>query len=168
MQAAVQGINPTTYNIVLTDGNEDVSFDLPPALAPDIVQLGYVLPVDDRCEPGLITRETHLHTRLAPVLGSTFQGTLGYQTRKQTIVAIHDTAILAYTRQDIIDPRLSNKVATLWDVYIDSRFFPKAREPEWLELMGQLISMELAQPDADSALAEIIKQKLLEACRERE
>ena len=75
---------------------------------------------------------------------------------------MHETAILGYQRQKIIDPRISNEVATFWEIYLDQRIFPQSLEKDWQDLMAQIIITERDNEDADRQLAEDIKNKLLE------
>ena len=154
-------IQPQKYNIVLTREGDEISFDFPPATADQITRFGYILPEDPRCEGGLIFEEEDLYKALEPVLGSSYRGNLAYHTRKQTIITLHETAILGYQRQIIIDPRLGNEVALFWEIYLDQRVFHQALDEAWQLLMGEIISMEREDESADRKLAEDIKDILL-------
>ena len=159
-------IQPQKYNIVLTRDGEEVDFAFPPASPDEIVRFGYLIPNDKRCNPGLIKAEEDLYQILAPVLGSTFQGNLAYHTRKQTIITLHETAILGYQRQTILDPRISNEIALFWEIYLDSRVFNAAQDLDWQLLMAEVIVTERNQADADQRLAEDIKDILLRDARD--
>jgi hypothetical protein len=157
-----QAIQPHKYNIVLTRDGEEITFDFPPATSEHIVRFGYIIPHDKRCEPHVISDEEDLYDALSPILGQSYRGDLSYHTRKQTIISLHDTAILGYQRQTIIDPRISNEIALFWEVYLDQRIFPQAHEIEWRQLMMNIIISETDDDDADKKLAEDIKNRLLE------
>ena len=159
-------IQPQKYNIVLTREGDEIDFDFPPATSEMITRFGYIIPDDGRCDHGLVTDEADLYDFLTPVLGNGFRGELAYHTRKQVIVALHDTAILGYQRQSIIDPRISNEIAVFWEIYLDQRIFPQALELDWQELMSEIVISEKEDPDADRKLAEDIKARLLEQARE--
>jgi len=96
------------------------------------------------------------------VLGRGYRGNLAYHTRKQVIISLHDTAILGYQRQSIIDPRLSNEIALFWEVYLDQRIFPQSQDESWQSLMGDLITQDRTNPDSDRNIAEDIKNRLLQ------
>ncbi len=157
-----QAIQPHKYNIVLTRDGEEISFDFPPATSEHIARFGYIKPHDERCGSSLIKDEDDLYDALSPILGKTYRGDLSYHTRKQTIISLHDTAILGYQRQTIIDPRISNEIAVFWEVYLDQRIFPQSEDLEWRELMANIIISEKEDEDADKKLAEDIKDRLLE------
>jgi len=159
-------LTPQRYNILLTRHGEEIAFDFPPATADLITRFGYLVPHDGRCQSGLIQNEEDLYDMLAPVLGRGYRGNLAYHTRKQVIVSLHDTAILGYQRQSIIDPRLSNEVALFWEIYLDQRVFPQSQEEDWQSLLGDLITQERADPESDRKLAEDIKNRLLEQSKE--
>ncbi|MFZ2587890.1 MAG: hypothetical protein WAZ18_07235 [Alphaproteobacteria bacterium] len=154
-------LTPQRYNIVLTREGNSIDFDFPPATAELITRFGFIAPNDTRCDPGLIQDETQLYEALSPVLGKTYRGNLSYHTRKQVIISLHDTAIMGYQRQSIIDPRLGNDVADFWEIYLDQRVFPQSQEEDWQTLLGELVSGEKDNPKADAALAEDIKNRLL-------
>jgi hypothetical protein len=158
-------LTPQRYNIVLTRHGDEISFDFPPATADLITRFGYVVPHDTRCSPGLIQSESDLYRFLEPVLGRGYRGNLAYHTRKQVIISLHDTAILGYQRQSIIDPRLSNEVAFFWEIYLDQRVFPQSQEEAWQGLLGELITAEKTNPTADRKLAEDIKARLLDQAK---
>lgn len=155
-------LTPQRYNILLTRNGEEIDFDFPPATAELITRFGYLSPHDERCSPSLIQDEDGLYHALEAVLGRGYRGNLSYHTRKQVIITLHDTAILGYQRQHIIDPRLSNKVANFWEIYLDQRVFPQSQEEDWQALLGELISGELTDENADRLLAEDIKTRLLQ------
>lgn len=155
-------IEPQKYNILLTREGKEIDFDFPPAGPELITRYGYLLPHDERCSPDIITDEAELYAALKPVLGSTFNGDMAYHTRKQVIITLHDTAILGYQRQVIIDPRISNEVALFWEIYLDQRVFPQCGEAEWQKVMSEVIITELKDDNSDRLLAEDIKNKLLE------
>lgn len=157
-----QAVQPHKYNIVLTREGKEITFDFPPATSDNISRFGFITPADIRCTPGLINNEEELYSALKPILGNTFQGQLSYHTRKQTIVSLHDTAILGYQRQTIIDPRISNEIAIFWEIYLDQRIFPQSYEGDWRQLMAKIIISEKDDEDADKKLAEDIKNRLLE------
>ncbi len=159
-------LEPQKYNIVLTRDGDEIEFDFPPATADLISRFGYIKPFDDRCAPGLIQDEDEVYQSLSKVLGSTYRGNLAYHTRKQVIIALHNTAILGYQRQSIIDPRISNEIATFWEIYLDQRVFPQAIDEEWQSLMSTIIVTEMEDDDADKKLAEDIKNRLLEQSAE--
>lgn len=160
----VQGapIEPMKYNIVLMKNGQKMDFDFPPAALEQITRFGFVQPHDNRAQSRLVQTDEDLYTALAPVIGKTYRGELGYHTRKQTIIALHDTAILGYQRQAIVDPRISNEVAIFWEIYLDQRVFPASQVSEWQETMAQIIIAELTDTKADARLAEDIKNKLLQ------
>lgn len=155
-------IQPQKYNIVLTRGEQKIDFDFPPATAEEIARFGYIIPIDSRCTSGLVVEEEDLLTHMRPVLGTTFSGGLAYHTRKQVLITLHETAVLGYQRQVIIDPRLSNEIATFWEIYLDQRVFSQAHESSWQQLMAEVISAERTDQDADRKLAEDIKNILLQ------
>lgn len=155
-------LTPQRYNILLTRNGEEIDFDFPPATAELITRFGFISPHDPRCAPSLIQNEDDLYEALEAVLGRGYRGNLSYHTRKQVIITLHDTAILGYQRQHIIDPRLSNKVADFWEIYLDQRVFPQSQEEDWQALLGELISGELNDENADRLLAEDIKNRLLQ------
>jgi hypothetical protein len=158
-------LTPQRYNILLTRHGEEITFDFPPATADLITRFGYLVPNDPRCTTGLIQNEEDLYDMLAPVLGRGYRGNLAYHTRKQVIVSLHDTAVLGYQRQSIIDPRLSNDVAFFWEIYLDQRIFPQSQEEDWQSLLGELITNEKTDPEADRKLAEDIKNRLLDQAK---
>lgn len=158
-------IQPQRYNILLTRDGEEIDFDFPPANADMITRFGYITPADPRCDHSLIQDESELYKALEPVIGTGYRGEMSYHTRKQVIISLHDTAILGYQRQSIIDPRLSNEVALFWEIYLDQRVFPDADEDSWQEMMGEVIITELADEDADQKLAEDIKSRLLDQAK---
>lgn len=158
-------LQPQRYNILLTRDGDQIDFDFPPATADLIARFGYIIPTDDRCEPELIQNEEDLYKSLEPVIGQGYRGDLSYHTRKQVIVSLHDTAILGYQRQSIIDPRISNEVALFWEIYLDQRVFPQGLEEDWQYLMSEIIVSELHDDDADRLLAEDIKNRLLEEAK---
>ncbi len=151
---------------MLTREGAELDFDFPPATADLITRFGYLVPDDTRCTPGLVQGEDQVYELLAPVLGRGYRGNLAYHTRKQVIISLHDTAILGYQRQSIIDPRLANEVALFWEVYLDQRIFPQAQEEDWQTLLCELIVDERTNPAADKKLAEDIKNRLLEQAKE--
>lgn len=158
-------LTPQRYNILLTRHGEEITFEFPPATADLITRFGYLVPTDVRCQNGLIQNEEDIYDMLQPVLGRGYRGNLAYHTRKQVIVSLHDTAILGYQRQSIIDPRLSNEVALFWEIYLDQRVFPQSQEEDWQSLIGDLITSEKSDPEADRKLAEDIKNRLLEQAK---
>lgn len=155
-------IQPQKYNIVLTKDGGPVSFDFPPATAELISRFGLLTPNDKRCSGGLVEDEDKIYTYLSPILGKTYKGNLIYHTSKQVIISLHDTAILGYQRQRIIDPRISNEIATFWEIYLDQRIFPDSLDTPWRQTMAEIISYEQEDDKADAALAEDIKNKLLQ------
>lgn len=157
-----QAVQPHKYNIVLTRDGEEITFDFPPATSEHIIRFGYIISHDKRCEASIINDEEDLYASLAPILGQTFRGDLSYHTQKQTIISLHDTAILGYQRQTIIDPRISNEIGLFWEIYLDQRIFPQAHEEEWRKLIVNIIISEKKDDDADKNLAEDIKNRLLE------
>jgi len=158
-------IQPQRYNILLTRDGEEIDFDFPPASSDLIARFGYLIPADPRCDNALIQDESDLYKTLAPVIGSSYNGEMSYHTRKQVIISLHDTAILGYQRQSIIDPRLSNEVALFWEIYLDERVFPDGAQDDWQAMMGEVIITELADEEADKKLAEDIKTRLLEQAK---
>jgi hypothetical protein len=159
-------LTPQRYNIVLTRQGDEIDFDFPPATADLITRFGYLVPTDTRCAPGLIQGEDQVYELLAPVLGRGYRGNLAYHTRKQVIVSLHDTAILGYQRQSIIDPRLANEVGLFWEIYLDQRIFPQAQEEDWQSLLGEMVIDERGNPEADRKLAEDIKARLLDQAKD--
>lgn len=158
-------VQPQKYNIVLTRDGEEVEFDFPPATVEMITRFGYVIPEDQRCSSGLINEEEDIYEYLSAVLGQTYKGELAFHTRKQVLISLHDTAILGYQRQTVIDPRISNEVGTFWEIYLDERIFPQSEEEDWRTLMAEVIITELTDDEADRRLAEDIKDRLLEQAR---
>ena len=156
------GIQPVTYNILLTKDGDEIDFSFPPASSDMISEFGFVLVLDDRCTSGLTKDNEHLIENLRPVLGQAFTGELAMHPRKQVIIALHDTAILGYQRHVVIDPRISNDVATHWQIYLDRRVFPQADAEDWQQLMAEVIISELKDEQADEKLAEDIKTRLIE------
>lgn len=158
-------LTPQRYNILLTREGNEIDFDFPPATAELITRFGYLVPHDTRCDPALVQDEEQLYKNLEPILGRGYRGNLSYHTRKQVIVSLHDTAILGYQRQSIIDPRLSNEIGLFWEIYLDQRIFPQSQEEDWQTLLGELITQEKTDKDADRKLAEDIKARLLEQAK---
>lgn len=158
---AGNSLTPQRYNILLTREGQEIDFDFPPATADLITRFGYLNPHDTRCNPSLIQDEENLYVAMEPILGRGYRGNLSYHTRKQVIISLHDTAILGYQRQSIIDPRLSNEIALFWEIYLDQRIFPQCHEEDWQMLLGEMITLEKTDPDADRKLAEDIKARLL-------
>ncbi|MFZ2619775.1 MAG: hypothetical protein WAX89_02785 [Alphaproteobacteria bacterium] len=156
---------PLKYNILLTRDGKQIDFNFPPATADLIARFGYLTPTDVRCKPSLISDEEGLYKALEPVIGKGYRGDMSYHTRKQVIISLHDTAILGYQRQSIIDPRISNEVALFWEVYLDQRVFPQALEEDWQRLMSEVLITELSDDNADRLLAEDIKNRLLEQAK---
>jgi hypothetical protein len=154
-------LTPQRYNIILTRAGNEIDFDFPPATADLITRFGFLVPQDTRCHPALIQDEENLYVAMEPVLGRGYRGNLSYHTRKQVIISLHDTAILGYQRQSIIDPRLSNEIALFWEIYLDQRIFPQCHEEDWQMLLGDMITQEKTDADADRNLAEDIKARLL-------
>lgn len=154
-------IQPQKYNIVLTRDGDEIEFDFPPATAEQITRFGFLKADDIRCESGVILEEEDLYGKLRPILGQAYQGELAYHTRKQVIISLHDTAILGYQRQTIIDPRISNEIATFWEIYLDDRVFFKANDDNWQNALAEVIAGEVDDDDTDRKLAEDIKDILL-------
>tara|TARA_B100000609_G_scaffold194194_1_gene186479 strand:- start:196 stop:708 length:513 start_codon:yes stop_codon:yes gene_type:complete len=155
-------VEPQKYNIILTRDGDEIDFEFPPATSDLISRFGFIMPSDERCDPGVVVEEEEMYKALEPVLGNNYRGDLAYHTIKQVIIALHGTAILGYQRQSIIDPRISNGVATFWEIYLDQRIFPQSMEEDWQQLMGEIIMAETDDDDADRKLAEDIKDRLLE------
>jgi len=160
------GIQPVTFNIILTRDGDELDFSFPPAPPEMIAEFGFILASDERCTSGIVQTDDDLVTNLLPILGSTFNGELAMHPRKQVIIALHDTAILGYQRQLVIDPRISNEVGTFWQVYLDQRIFPQSDDVEWQQLMAEIIISEIKDPDADEKLAMDIKNRLIEQAKE--
>ena len=154
-------VQPQKYNIVLTRDGESIDFDFSPATGDLLTRYGYVQPLDTRCAANLVDDEDALYTTLAPILGKAYRGQLAYHTNKQVIISLHDTAILGYQRQMIIDPRISNEIATFWEIYLDQRVFPESLDRAWRENMAQNIVTEKESKEADRILSEKIKVSLL-------
>ncbi|MDE0724581.1 MAG: hypothetical protein OSB62_07775 [Alphaproteobacteria bacterium] len=155
-------VQPQKFNILLTRDGDEIDFDFSPATAELITRYGYLMPVDKRCANAVIFEEDDIYDRLSPVLGNTFTGQLSYHTRKQVIISLHDTAILGYQRQTIVDPRIGNEIAVFWEIYLDQRIFTQCDDDEWQLLMAEVIASESVDKDADRKLAEDIKNRLLE------
>lgn len=155
-------LEPMKYNIVLTKNGKKMDFDFAPASLEQITRFGFVQPHDKRAKSKLVLADEDLYLALGPIIGKGYRGELGYHTRKQTIIALHDVAILGYQRQAIIDPRIGNEVALFWEIYLDQRVFPASDGQEWQETMAQVIIAELTDNAADAQLAEDIKNKLLQ------
>lgn len=158
-------LQPQKYNIVLTREGAEIDFEFPPATSDLITRFGYLIPQDTRCAPALVQEEEDLYLQLEPVLGRGYRGNLAYHTRKQVIVALHNTAILGYQRQSLIDPRISNEIAVFYEIYLDQRVFPQAINSEWQRLLSEIIVGERTDPEADRKLAEDIKTRLLEQAK---
>lgn len=155
-------VTPEKFNICLTRHGKEIDFDFPPATDDLITRFAYIVPKDDRCEAGVINSEDELFTLLQPVMGTNRVrgGALGYKTKKQTIIALHDTAILGYQRQTIVDSMLNIEIGDMWEIYLDTRVFPQSDEPEWCNIMSDIIIRE-----QDSELAEDIKNRLLDQAK---
>jgi hypothetical protein len=158
-------LEPQKYNILLTRDGQEIDFDFPPATADMIARFGYITPNDERCAPCLVHDEEGLYATMEPVIGKGYRGDLSYHTRKQVIISLHDTAILGYQRQSIIDPRISNEIALFWEIYLDQRVFPQSLEEDWQRLMAEVITSEMEDEEADRLLAEDIKNRLLEQAK---
>ena len=156
------GIQPVTYNILLTKDGDEVDFSFPPAPQELISEFGFVLALDERCDSGLTQNNEHLVESLRPILGQAFSGELAMHPRKQVIIALHDTAILGYQRHVVIDPRISNEIATYWQIYLDQRVFPQSETHDWQQLIAEIIISELKDEKADEKLAEDIKARLVD------
>lgn len=159
------GVQPITFNIVLTRDGDEIDFQFPPAPPEMISEFGFVLALDERCDSGLTADNEDIVKNLRPVLGQAFEGELAMHPRKQVIIALHDTAILGYQRHVVIDPRISNEVATFWQIYLDQRVFPQSEDPDWQQLMSEIIISELKDSDADEKLAQDIKTRLIEQAK---
>lgn len=159
------GVQPVTYNILLTRDGDEIDFDFPPASPEMISEFGFVLAKDERCKSGLTKDNEQLVENLRPILGQNFEGDLAMHPRKQVIIALHDTAILGYQRHVLIDPRISNEVGTYWQIYLDQRVFPQSEDDEWQTIMAEIIVSELKDDDADEKLAEDIKARLIDQAR---
>lgn len=159
-------VQPQKYNIVLTRDGQEIDFDFSPAAADMITRFGYIRPNDPRCIEKTVSDEEGMFGCLSPVIGKTFHGQLAYHTQKQAIISLHETAILGYQRQKLIDPRIGNEVATFWEIYLDQRIFPQSLDEEWQDIMARIIVSELEDADADRKLAEDIKDKLLQQAAE--
>ena len=160
------GIQPVTFNIILTRDGEELDFSFPPAPPEMISEFGFILANDGRCESGVVQSDEDLLSNLSPILGNAFNGELAMHPRKQVIIALHDTAILGYQRQLVIDPRISNEIGTFWQVYLDQRVFPQSEEEDWQQLMAEIIISEIKDPNADEKLAMDIKNRLIEQAKE--
>ena len=160
------GIQPVTFNIILTRDGDELDFDFPPAPPEMISEFGFILATDERCKSGVVQTDEELITNLAPVLGNIFNGDLAMHPCKQVIIALHDTAVLGYQRQTVIDPRISNEVGTFWQIYLDQRIFPQSEDVEWQQLMSEIIISELKDSNADEKLATDIKNRLIEQAKE--
>lgn len=153
-------IPQTSLNITLTNQGKEIEFDFPSADAGMITSFEYLVPHDDRCKAGLFTiGEDNIHKWLKPVLGSQHVE-LTHRMVKRCVISLHRTVILAYQLEEIIDPRMDNVVAKVWSVYLDNRIFPMVEDKQWLASMGELITA-----DEDEALANSIKDRLLEHAR---
>ena len=159
------GVQPVTFNIILTRDGDEIDFQFVPAPQEMISEFGFLLTGDKRCESGVVQDHEGILAKLRPILGQHFHGELAFHPRKQVIIALHDTAILGYQRQVVMDPRISNEIATFWQIYLDQRIFPQAEEPDWQELMAGIIISELKDEQADQKLAEDIKNRLIEQAR---
>lgn len=162
------GIKPSTYNIILTREGDELDFKFPPAPREMISEFGYLKPLDVRCKTGVVVGADEVYKNLEPILGRSFNGDLAFHTRKQTLIALHGTAILGYQRQVVIDPRISNEVGTFWQIYLDQRIFPRSDEREWQNLMSEIIISEISDREADQKLAEDIKNRLIEQARDND
>lgn len=160
------GVKPNTYNIILTREGEELEFDFMPAPHEMISEFGFLTPTDERCEKGIINDLEDIYDFLQPILGRHYEGELAFHTHKQTMIALHGTTILGYQRQAIIDPRISNEIATFWKIYLDQRIFPQSTEHDWQKLMSEIIMSEMKDPEADAKLAEDIKNRLIEQARD--
>ena len=159
------GVQPVTYNILLTKDGDEIEFEFPPAAPELISEFGFALAQDERCHSGLTKDKEQLVENLRPILGESFEGELAFHPRKQVIIALHDTAILGYQRHVVIDPRISNDIATYWQIYLDQRVFPQAEDPDWQELMAEIVISELKDDEADEKLAEDIKSRLIDQAK---
>lgn len=159
------GVQPVTYNILLTKDGDEIDFEFPPAPPEMISEFGFVIATDERCQSGLTKDNEQLVENLRPILGQSFEGELAMHPRKQVIIALHDTAILGYQRHVVIDPRISNEVATFWQIYLDQRVFPQSEDSDWQQLMAEIIVSELKDDDADEKLAEDIKSRLIDQAK---
>lgn len=155
------GVQPVTFNIILTKDGDELDFEFQPAAPEMIAEFGFILASDERCASGIVQTNDHLLENLRPILGATFSGELAMHPRKQVIIALHDTAILGYQRQLVIDPRISNEIGTFWQIYLDQRIFPQSENEEWQQLMAEIIISEITDPNADEKLAQDIKDRLI-------
>lgn len=160
-----QPLTPTRYNITLTKDGAELNFVYPVPSEEEIARFGYVIPTDVRCNKRLIHKETDMYDALRAVLGSTYNGNLAYMTKKQVVISLHDTAILGYQRQDILDPRIGAKVATFWEIYCDQRIWPASREEKFQKYMSEVVSEEYVDPESDKKFVDDIQRKLLENAR---
>jgi len=152
----------TKYDIKVMCDDERVDFDLPAPSEENVTRFGYLVPVDDRCVRGVVSEQTALNAALQPVLGSTYaDAELNVQVVKQVTVALHDVTILGYIKEDVIDPRITARVATIWEVYLDNRIFSSSGDADWQDMMGRLIQYEQDNPTADAELVDDMQQRLL-------
>lgn len=149
---------PERYNIQLTRHGKPIDWDFQPAIVSDIARFGYIIPFDDRCKNIVIQVEEDVYTALEPVLGKSYKGPLDYKTKKQSVISLHDVAILGYQRQAITDPRLNNHIADMYEIYLDKRVFPMWANQDWLILMGKRIAEEQTMSLAQDIKDLLIKQ----------
>ena len=159
------GVQPITFNIILTRDGDEIDFQFPPAPPEMISEFGFVLAQDERCVSGLTAQNQDLVENLRPILGQGFEGELAMHPRKQVIIALHDTAILGYQRHVVIDPRISNEIATFWQIFLDQRVFPQSEDTDWQQVMSEIIISEIKDGDADEKLAQDIKTRLIEQAK---
>lgn len=156
-------VPPQSFNIHLTLKGQRVDWTVPPATTDNITRIGYLRPLDGRCGEGLIMNENDVYCRLGPVLGTNYRGELRYQITKQMLFNLQGTAILGYQRKQVVDPRLENPIANLWDIYVDNRIFSKAfySNNKYLGELGEVISLELEDCEADRMFVNGLKDELI-------
>lgn len=149
-------LTPERYNIQLTRHGAPVEYDFQPAIVSDIARFGYIVPFDSRCKKDVVQTEEDVYTVLEPVLGRQYRGGLDWKTKKQAVISLHDVAILGYQKQAIVDPRLNNHIADMYEIFLDKRIFPQWANQNWLVLLGEQITEEKTM-----ALATDIKNVLV-------
>lgn len=154
------GDNPPAeqFNIVLTKDGEEIDFHLP--LVEKDMNL-YILPKDSRC----VAQEfcvDDVQRIMGPVLGKSAKNLTLYSKPKKVIeISLHNTSILRYVVNDVIDPRLSNVIAEVVATYSDPRIFTDA-EVAILHIVENYEDEEFPRQ-----LASDIKDKLLRQSKQK-
>ena len=141
---------PDKYNIILTSNGADMDLNFPPATKGQVTNFNYIIPVDKSCVEKVVNSREEYYKILRPVIGRFTSVKLIFNTIQKTSISLHNVAILAYIKYDVIDPRMDNKIATEWGIYTDNRIF-----------LNESSTISLITNNTDRQMAEILKNRIL-------